>query len=79
MVLDFTRSILSLGIFCGSCLRRCAGTVNGLLTAIRQPGKYLLEHRDDVVLDDSCNNIYTHVYFANTESIREKTLYSIDF
>lgn len=36
------------------------GTVNGLLTSIRQPGKYLLESRDDVVLDDSCNGIRTH-------------------
>lgn len=36
------------------------GTVNGLLTSVRQPGKYLLELRDDVVLDDSCNGIRTH-------------------
>lgn len=61
MLLDFTRSILSLLVYSVDLVYGdVPGTVNGLLTSVRQPGKYLLESRDDVVLDDLCNGIRTH-------------------
>lgn len=51
MLLDFTQGVSSLLVYSVDLVYGDApGTVNGLLTSVRQPNKYLLEPRDDVVL-----------------------------
>lgn len=81
MLLDFTQGgILSLSVFCRSCLRGCAGTVNGLLTSVRQLNKYLLVPRDDV----DCTMIrvmvyvYRHISRNTKSSLLRRTLRSLE-